>query len=140
MQEPFTELEGVRRPLAPLYGSGDNHSAQSQAGSWRAGVYRRVGPKPQVVSRRLWTIVLMGLDGSIALLATLIGVIARFGGTPAQVLQGPMHLALTATLPLLWVGAMFLGRSYDRRYLAAGAEQFRRVGNSAVWVLGAVAF
>ncbi len=39
---------------------------------------------------------------------------------------GPMYLALAATLPILWVGAMFLGRSYDRRYLAAGAEQFRR--------------
>jgi exopolysaccharide biosynthesis polyprenyl glycosylphosphotransferase len=139
-REPFTELEGVRQPLAPLYGNEHNPSVRSQAGWWRAGVYRRVGAKPRVVSARVWTIVLMVLDGCIALLATLIGGFARFGDTPAQLLQGPMYLALTATLPVLWVGAMFLGRSYDRRYLAAGAEQFRRVANSAMWVLGIVAF
>jgi exopolysaccharide biosynthesis polyprenyl glycosylphosphotransferase len=142
VHEPFTELEGVRQPSGadPLYGNGHSAPVQSQAGWWRAGVYRRVGPKPRVVSTRAWTIVLMVLDGSIALLATLIGGFARFGDTPAQLVQGPAYLALTATLPVLWVGAMFLGRSYDRRYLAAGAEQFRRVANSAMWVLGIVAF
>jgi len=140
VHEPSTELEGVRQPLAPPYGNGRNASVQSQAARWRAGMYRRVGPKSRVVSTRVWTIVLMLLDGCIALLATLIGGFARFGDTPAQLLHGPMYLALTATLPVLWVGAMFLGRSYDRRYLAAGAEQFRRVANSAMWVLGIVAF
>ena len=77
---------------------------------------------------------------AIALLATFVGGAARFGAPPAQLLRGPMYLALAATLPVVWVGAMFLGRSYDRRYLAAGAEQFRRVANSAMWVLGIVAF
>lgn len=139
-QEPFTELEGVRRPLAPLYYGNQQGPVPAHPGWWRAGVYRRVGPRPRVVSTRVWTIALMVLDGSIALLATLIGGIARFGDTPAQLLQGPAYLALTATLPGLWVGAMFLGRSYDRRYLAAGAEQFRRVANAAMWVLGIVAF
>jgi exopolysaccharide biosynthesis polyprenyl glycosylphosphotransferase len=131
--EPFKELHGLRQSLGA-------DSPQSQVGWWQAGAYRRVGTKPRVVSTRLWTIILMGVDGCFAILATLIGGFARFGDTPAQLIQGPMYLALTATLPVLWVAAMLLGRSYDRRYLAAGAEQFRRVGNSAMWVLGAVAF
>ena len=139
VQEPFTELEG-RRQLAPIDGNAHNHSIPSHAAWWRAGVYRRIGTKPHVVSTRVWTAVLMAIDGAIALLATFVGGAARFGAPPAQLLRGPMYLALAATLPVVWVGAMFLGRSYDRRYLAAGAEQFRRVANSAMWVLGIVAF
>ncbi len=140
--DALTEPEKSRNGLGPGHSTAPeaNHPIQSQDGRWRAGVYRRVGTKPQVVSTRAWTIFLMGLDGSIAILATLIGGVARFGATPAQLVQGPMYLALTATLPAVWIGAMFLGQAYDRRYLAAGPEQFRRVGNSAMWVLGAVAF
>ena len=108
VQEPFTELEG-RRQLAPLDGNAHNHSIPSHAAWWRAGVYRRIGTKPHVVSTRVWTAVLMAIDGSIALLATFVGGAARFGATPAQLLRGPMYLALAATLPVVWVGAMFLG-------------------------------
>ena len=115
-------------------------SHQSETVWWPTRGYPRVAAPPRVVSRRAWTSLLMCVDGSMAMLAALIGSVVRFGDTPTQLLYGVPYVALAATLAPLWVGAMFLGRSYDRRYLAAGAEQFRRVGNSAVWVLGIVAF
>ena len=142
VQEPLIELEGIGQPFddASTRDNGPTQSGSSQADRWSAGMYRRVAAKPRVVSTRVWTIVLMGVDGSMAMLAVIIGNLVRFGGTSPQLVSGVPYLVLGATLPVLWVGAMLFGRSYDPRYVAAGAEQFRRVGNSAMWVLGLIAF
>jgi hypothetical protein len=139
--EAFVGLEGIARPLraapAPV-GSAWNDAPSSSW--WSTGAYRRIAARPRVVSNWVWTILLMALDGTMALLAALAGSAVRFGDTPPQVVRGVPYLAYAAALAVIWIGAMLLGRTYDRRYLAAGAEQFRRVANSAVWVLGLIAF
>jgi exopolysaccharide biosynthesis polyprenyl glycosylphosphotransferase len=146
--EPSIELDGVRQSDAThRQGNGARSDGrdkpaprQTQTNWWTAGVYRRVAAKPRVVSIGAWTALLMAIDGSMAVLAVIVGGAVRFGDASTQLLSGVPYLALAAALPVLWVGAMLLGRSYDRRYLAAGPEQFRRVGNSAMWVLGIIAF
>jgi exopolysaccharide biosynthesis polyprenyl glycosylphosphotransferase len=143
-QDGLVELDGVARPYGRFAGEGNGRPETSppvHTAWWTAGGYRRVGTKPRVASVRVWTILLMTVDATMALLAAVTGSVVRFGdATTTPLLHGVPYLALGAALPVLWVGAMLIGRSYDRRYLAAGAEQFRRVANSAVWVLGLVAF
>jgi exopolysaccharide biosynthesis polyprenyl glycosylphosphotransferase len=143
VQEAVVELDGARRPYTAAAAVDIDRNRSSGAPRplwWTAGEYRRVAAKPRVLSVRVWAMVLMAVDGSMALIALLVASALRFGDTPAQLIHGVPDLAIAATLPILWVAAMALGRSYDRRYLAAGPEQFRRVANSAVWVLGLVAF
>jgi exopolysaccharide biosynthesis polyprenyl glycosylphosphotransferase len=142
LREPRIEVEGSVQPGrdAARRDEGTAYPTKLQAGTWSARVYPRAGTRPRVVNLGAWTILLMCVDGCMAAFAVFVGSAARFGGTPPQMFSGIPYLALAAALPVVWVGAMSLGRSYDRRYLAAGAEQFRRVGNSAMWVLGLIAF
>jgi exopolysaccharide biosynthesis polyprenyl glycosylphosphotransferase len=49
------------------------------------------------------------------------------------------YVALSAGLPLLWLGAMAAARAYEARFLSVGFEEFRRVLAAAVAVIAAVA-
>jgi exopolysaccharide biosynthesis polyprenyl glycosylphosphotransferase len=91
------------------------------------------------ISIRRWTGLLMVLDIGVALMAFGVGTVARFGEPPSQ-LGGLSYVVIAALLPAVWLGAMVMGGTYDRRYLAVGPEQFRRVATSAVWALALVTF
>lgn len=114
--------------------------SDAPASFWPTRVYPRVAPEAQRVSIRRWTALLVALDAAIAAITAAAATFARFGATPAELHDGLPYAVLAATFPFIWVGAMVLSRSYDRRYIATGPEQFRRVGNASVWVLGLIAF
>ncbi len=136
------ELNGT--PVAPVDGSdpprADTRPSEPPPAFWPTRVYPPVAPQAQRVSIRRWTALLVALDAAIAAVTAGVATFARFGAAPAQLHDGLPYAVLAATFPFIWVGAMVLSRSYDRRYLAAGPEQFRRVGNASVWVLGLIAF
>ncbi|WP_233517598.1 sugar transferase [Geodermatophilus marinus] len=71
-----------------------------------------------------------------ALVAGLIGYLLRFG--PAGVGSEIAYLAAALGLPVLWLAAMLLGRSYEERFLWVGADEFRRVFFAAALLLATV--
>jgi exopolysaccharide biosynthesis polyprenyl glycosylphosphotransferase len=104
---------------------------RAQAGSDRA----------KVVAYRLrgWTARLVAADAVAVAVAIAVVLIARFGVGPTG-LAGAPYLALSAGLVPAWLVTMTLAGSYDSHYIAAGAEQYRRVLNGGVWLLAVVAF
>jgi exopolysaccharide biosynthesis polyprenyl glycosylphosphotransferase len=66
--------------------------------------------------------------------AFLVGNGAGFGGT-----YSPRYLVASAALPLVWVSAMSASRAYEARFLAIGAEEFRRVLSASMAVIAVVA-
>jgi exopolysaccharide biosynthesis polyprenyl glycosylphosphotransferase len=74
-------------------------------------------------------------DAALAGLAGAVGYLVRFGPEVAA-LTGALWIALV--LPLVWVGAMLVARTYEQRFLWVGAEEFRRVFSAAVMLLAAV--
>jgi FlaA1/EpsC-like NDP-sugar epimerase len=84
---------------------------------------------------RAYSHLLLAGDAACALLAVLAGTVIRFGDADTT----PLYVAMLVLFPLLWVSAMWLCRAYESRYLGAGSEEFKRVGNAGVRVLAAVA-
>jgi hypothetical protein len=79
----------------------------------------------------------MAIDAAAALLAAAAAYVVRFGGDP-----GPdyrlHYLALSASLPVLWLVAMSVARAYEPRFLTVGYEEFQRVLIAAVAVIATV--
>ncbi|MCZ2836031.1 sugar transferase [Modestobacter sp. VKM Ac-2985] len=93
------------------------------------------------VARRAWRVayvrrVALG-DAAVATVAALVGYLVRFGGglTSASELS---YLWMTVLLPVVWVGAMLLARSYEERFLWLGPEEYRRVFSASISLLAAV--
>jgi exopolysaccharide biosynthesis polyprenyl glycosylphosphotransferase len=49
------------------------------------------------------------------------------------------YLALSLTLPLLWVAALWLADGYDARFIGTGSDEFRKVLNAGIGLTAAVA-
>ncbi|MCZ2836055.1 sugar transferase [Modestobacter sp. VKM Ac-2985] len=113
--EPRTEVVARRRfwSVARLRGEG---TAARRA--WRKTYVRRI---------------LLG-DALVAVLAALVGRLLPDQG-PLAAHGGPWPVVV---LPLVWVAAMAVGRSYEERFLWVGPEEFRRVFFSAVLLLASV--
>jgi exopolysaccharide biosynthesis polyprenyl glycosylphosphotransferase len=60
----------------------------------------------------------------------------RFG--PSSPAAASVSFWVACLLPLVWLGAMLLARSYEERFLWVGPEEFRRVFFAAVMLLAAV--
>jgi exopolysaccharide biosynthesis polyprenyl glycosylphosphotransferase len=97
--------------------------------------------RAKVVAYRLrgWTARLVAADALAVAAAIALVLMARFGLGPTGLADAP-YLALSAALVPAWLVTMTLAGSYDSHYIAAGAEQYRRVLNGGVWLLAAVAF
>jgi exopolysaccharide biosynthesis polyprenyl glycosylphosphotransferase len=92
-------------------------------------------------SRRKWersyVAATIAIDASAALIAATAAYMGRFGDHPtSKYLWG--YIALTASLPVLWLAAMWVARAYEARFLTVGYEEFRRVLIAAVAVIAAV--
>jgi len=131
---PESQIEGKRHPAAA------GIHRQTHAAFWPTSVYPRVTSQSQRVSTRRWVAFLVVIDAVVATLAVAVATLARLGATSEELSNRLPYVTLAATFPVLWVGAMVLSGSYDRRYLAAGPEQYRRVGNAAIWILALIAF
>ena len=101
---------------------------------WAQYAYRLRGEGTE--ARRAWRGVYVRRialgDVVCAALAGLAGYLVRFG--PGA---GEAYASLWAalSLPVIWVGAMVVARSYEERFLWVGAEEFRRVFFAAMMLL-----
>ena len=75
------------------------------------------------------------LDGVCGLLAGLGALLGRFPGP----IQPVLYVAATAGLPVLWVSWVAMFGGYDTRFIGLGSEEFRRVINSAIGLMAAIA-
>jgi exopolysaccharide biosynthesis polyprenyl glycosylphosphotransferase len=92
-------------------------------------------PLPPLVSARAWLAGLAALDLAVAALATVAGMRVRLSGLPV----GRAYVVLGVALPVVWVAVLRLSGAYDRRLLAAGIEEYRRVTTAGTWLLAGVA-
>jgi exopolysaccharide biosynthesis polyprenyl glycosylphosphotransferase len=51
----------------------------------------------------------------------------------------PVYVALSLTLPMAWLTAVWLGGGYDVRFIGIGSDEFRKVLNAGVSLTAAVA-
>jgi exopolysaccharide biosynthesis polyprenyl glycosylphosphotransferase len=89
--------------------------------------------------QRRYVVSLVVGDALCALVAAAVGLQVRFPG--GEFLRGPQLdvVLVAAVLPGVWVLGMFANRTYERRFLWVGAEEFRRVTTAGVWVIAGVA-
>ncbi|WP_246064138.1 sugar transferase [Blastococcus colisei] len=80
-------------------------------------------------------------DALCAAVAALVAYLVRFGPVDPDAPVAPVHASpwVILLLPLFWVGAMLVARSYEERFLWVGPEEFRRVFFAAVTTLATVA-
>jgi exopolysaccharide biosynthesis polyprenyl glycosylphosphotransferase len=75
-------------------------------------------------------------DGLCAVAAGLLALRLRFdgGGTPPS-----RYLALSLSLPVIWLCIVALAGGYDSRFIGVGTDEFRRVLNAGLTLTAAVA-
>lgn len=73
-------------------------------------------------------------DFSAAVVAAVAATEARFGTHP-----NTRYVMLSLTLPLLWVIAVRVFGGYERRFMGAGSDEFRRVLNAGLSLTAALA-
>ncbi len=88
---------------------------------------------------RGWTGRLVAADAVAVILAAGTAWVARFG-LDSSVVAGVDYRSLAVMLVPAWLITMALAGTYDSRFIAAGAEQYRRILNGGVWLLALLAF
>ena len=73
-------------------------------------------------------------DLGCAVVGVFMAAQVRFGSNVA-----PMYLALSLSLPVLWVAALWLAGAYDVRFIGTGSDEYRKVLNAGVSLTAAVA-
>ena len=73
-------------------------------------------------------------DFSAAVVAAIAAVGVRFGAHPND-----RYLILSLALPLVWVVAVRVFGGYEKRFLGAGSDEFRRILNAGLSLTGALA-
>lgn len=116
-----------RRPLTPAISTDEVRLATLRG----AGTVARRAWRRTYVQR-----IAIG-DAVCALVAATVGFLVRFGvvidGRPSV-----GSLVIAVCLPLVWLLAMSLARSYEERFLWEGPEEFRRIFFAAALLLAAV--
>ncbi len=73
-------------------------------------------------------------DFSAAVVAAIAAIAVRFGAHPND-----RYLVLSLTLPLIWMITVRVFGGYERRFLGAGPDEFRRILNAGLSLTGALA-
>jgi exopolysaccharide biosynthesis polyprenyl glycosylphosphotransferase len=73
-------------------------------------------------------------DLGCAVVGVFLAAQIRFGSDVT-----PHYLALSLTLPVLWLAALWLAGAYDVRFIGTGSDEFRKVLNAGVSLTAAVA-
>jgi exopolysaccharide biosynthesis polyprenyl glycosylphosphotransferase len=76
-------------------------------------------------------------DAACAAVAGAGGYLVRFGAN-AQFRPPSLPVVVAVVLPLVWVAAMLVSRSYETRFLWVGSEEFRRIFSAAMLFLAGV--
>jgi exopolysaccharide biosynthesis polyprenyl glycosylphosphotransferase len=74
------------------------------------------------------------VDLGCAVVGVFMAAQLRFGSNVTD-----MYLALSLTLPVLWIAALWLAGAYDVRFIGTGSDEYRRVLNAGVSLTAAVA-
>jgi exopolysaccharide biosynthesis polyprenyl glycosylphosphotransferase len=98
-------------------------------------VARLAAQKPAVWTRAYLRQVVVA-DGLCALAGGLLALKLRFDGGAEP---PSLYLALSLTLPLIWLCIVTLAGGYDSRFIGVGTDEFRRVLNAGVTLTAAVA-
>lgn len=114
----FPRGTGVRGSTMPLDGLRGEGSVARAA--WRSRYVRRI----------------VAGDAACAAFAGAGGYVVRFGGE--GVTGNVASVWAAVALPVVWVVAMLVARSYEERFLWTGPEEFRRVFFAAVLLLASV--
>ncbi len=83
---------------------------------------------------RIYIRLILVADFSVAVVAAVVAVGLRFGPHP-----NARYLMLSLSLPLLWLIVLRIFGAYERRFLGAGSDEFRRVLNAGLSLTGALA-
>jgi hypothetical protein len=73
-------------------------------------------------------------DLGCAVVGVFMAAQVRFGSNVTS-----MYLALSLTLPVLWIAALWLAGAYDARFIGAGSDEYRKILNAGVSLTAAVA-
>ncbi|PPK97254.1 Undecaprenyl-phosphate galactose phosphotransferase WbaP/exopolysaccharide biosynthesis polyprenyl glycosylphosphotransferase [Kineococcus xinjiangensis] len=84
---------------------------------------------------------LVAIDAAAAAFAAFAGFFARFSDVPADTgsVPGQAVVVCAVLLPVLWVFAMYVFRTYEHRFLGVGSEEFQRVLRASLAVVAFVA-
>ena len=77
-------------------------------------------------------------DALVASVAGAVGFHVRFTQGPGPLSYPAASYWLAVALPVAWVLAMWMARSYETRFLWVGSEEFRRIFTAAVFFLAAI--
>jgi exopolysaccharide biosynthesis polyprenyl glycosylphosphotransferase len=77
-------------------------------------------------------------DSLAASLAALVGYLVKFGPESGSIAAPHSPLWAACLLPVVWIGTLLFARTYERRMLWVGPDEFRRVFIACVMVLAAV--
>lgn len=104
-----------------------------------------VSPPQREDRRRRWrrrlaghAAALVALDLTASALAAGTAYAFRFGDDPGAHAGG--YVWFSVTLPLIWVGMLWMARGYDDRFLGFGSEEFQRVFQAFVGLTAVVTF
>lgn len=86
--------------------------------------------------KRRYVVSLVVIDAVIALIAGLTAFGVRFGNNEPPPIE---YVAASLVLPLAWCAVLLFSRAYERRFLFAGNEEYRRVLNAGVTLTAVVA-
>jgi exopolysaccharide biosynthesis polyprenyl glycosylphosphotransferase len=73
-------------------------------------------------------------DLGCAVVGVFMAAQVRFGSNVTS-----MYLALSLTLPVLWIAALWLAGAYDVRFIGTGSDEYRKVLTAGVSLTAAVA-
>jgi exopolysaccharide biosynthesis polyprenyl glycosylphosphotransferase len=74
------------------------------------------------------------VDLGCAVLGVFVAAQIRFGNSVTST-----YLALSLTLPVLWVAALWLAGAYDVRFIGTGSDEYRKVLTAGVSLTAAIA-
>lgn len=133
-------VAGFRQPLAP---NGQIRTSSSLSRLPRAQIpHQRSG---HVVARSSWPAPYILKLVAVDVAASGVALLAAYGTAMLEASRsaGGPAAAYAVLLPLAWILAVSLARGYERRFLAVGSEEFRRVcvaGSGTLAVVGTVAW
>jgi FlaA1/EpsC-like NDP-sugar epimerase len=102
------------------------------AGIRGEGTAARRAWQPRYVQRTV------GFDALCSLVAAVASYALWFGWGETDGVRPPLWIA--AALPLVWLPALVVARTYEKRFLWVGVEEYRRVVGAVVVLLAAVGF
>jgi exopolysaccharide biosynthesis polyprenyl glycosylphosphotransferase len=120
-----------------VYGASESHTQDVDTGLEIAG-RRQPIPRAAAVPSGRWAVALLLADIVAAVVAAGAGMVMR-GGEQVPLGTGVPYELVASLLPAGWVAMLAAAGTYDRRWLAAGTEQYRRVVHAAGWLLAGIA-